>query len=93
MSGPSEPFARDFANDSPPKKTSYVPVPEGMEVPMCFCGDLCRIRRSDDYSDTYGRRIFICDNYEYDPPKNFRQGYDKVYLLFIQIIPLFHFKY
>ncbi|CAN6291996.1 unnamed protein product [Urochloa humidicola] len=27
-------------------------VPEGVHVPMCFCGDL-----------------FMCDNFEYDPPK------------------------
>ena len=44
-----------------------------MEVPMCFCSDLCRAVKSDDYSDTYGRRVFICDNYECDPPKNFRR--------------------
>uniref|UniRef100_A0A0D9XIK7 Uncharacterized protein n=1 Tax=Leersia perrieri TaxID=77586 RepID=A0A0D9XIK7_9ORYZ len=58
----------------PRKRKSYVSVPQGMEVSMCFCADLCRIVKSNDNSDTYGRRIFICDNYEYDPPTDFRWG-------------------
>uniref|UniRef100_A0A0D9VVP5 Uncharacterized protein n=1 Tax=Leersia perrieri TaxID=77586 RepID=A0A0D9VVP5_9ORYZ len=72
MSGPSEPDPPPPANDPPPKK-SYDPVPEGMEVPMCLC--VCRIcTSSDDYSDTYERMIFIYNNYEYDPPKDFQRG-------------------
>uniref|UniRef100_A0A0D9XY32 Uncharacterized protein n=1 Tax=Leersia perrieri TaxID=77586 RepID=A0A0D9XY32_9ORYZ len=45
-----------------------------MEVPMCFCGDLCRIIKSDDYSNTYSKMIFIYENYEYNPPKDFRRA-------------------
>uniref|UniRef100_A0A0D9WXF8 Uncharacterized protein n=1 Tax=Leersia perrieri TaxID=77586 RepID=A0A0D9WXF8_9ORYZ len=51
-----------------------------MQVPMCFWGDLCRIGASNDYSDTYGRRIIICNNYDYDPPKDFQRGENKQWI-------------
>lgn len=46
-----------------------VTVPEGVNVPMCFCGDLCKLVRCKVLGDYYGMRFFMCDNYEYDPPK------------------------
>ncbi|CAN6356430.1 unnamed protein product [Urochloa humidicola] len=44
-------------------------VPEGVHVPMCFCGDLCKLMKSKVLGVYYGMRFFMCDNFEYDPPK------------------------
>ncbi|XP_039773870.1 uncharacterized protein LOC120641715 isoform X1 [Panicum virgatum] len=51
------------------------PVPQGVQVPMCFCGSLCKLMESKVLGDDFGRRFFICENYEYDPPKCY--GKDK----------------
>uniref|UniRef100_A0A0D9X5V4 Uncharacterized protein n=1 Tax=Leersia perrieri TaxID=77586 RepID=A0A0D9X5V4_9ORYZ len=59
---------RDY---TPPKRKAPTTSPEGIEVPMCFCGDLCQVVKSDEYSDTYGRKVFLCDNYDYEPPRIF----------------------
>ncbi|CAO2163932.1 unnamed protein product [Urochloa humidicola] len=36
---------------------------------MCFCGDLCKLMKSKVLCVYYGMRFFMCDNFEYDPPK------------------------
>ncbi|CAO2162699.1 unnamed protein product [Urochloa humidicola] len=36
---------------------------------MCFCGDLCKPMKSEVLGVYYGMRFFMCDNFEYDPPK------------------------
>ncbi|CAN6209843.1 unnamed protein product [Urochloa humidicola] len=46
-----------------------VVVPEGVHVPMCFCGDLCKLVQSKVLGVYYGMRFFMCDNFDYDPPK------------------------
>src|SRR6185295_19989403 len=51
------------------------PVPEGMQVPMCFCGSLCKLMKSKVLGDFFGMRFFMCENYAHDPPK--RRGQDK----------------
>ena len=51
------------------------PVPQGVQVPMCFCGSLCKLMESKVLGDDFGRRFFMCENYEFDPPK--RYGKDK----------------
>ena len=42
---------------------------------MCFCGLLCKLMESKVLGDDFGRRFFMFENYEYDPPK--RYGKDK----------------
>ena len=42
---------------------------------MCFCGSLCKLMESKVLDDDFDRRFFMCENYEYDPPK--RYGKDK----------------
>ena len=42
---------------------------------MCFCGSLCKLMEFKVLGDDFGMRFFMCDNYEYDPPK--RYGKDK----------------
>ncbi|CAO2144009.1 unnamed protein product [Urochloa humidicola] len=44
-------------------------VPEGVDVPMCFYGDLCKLTKSEVLGVYYGMRFFMCDNFEYDSPK------------------------
>ena len=51
------------------------PVPQKVQVPMCFCGSLCKLMESKVLGDDFGRRFFMCENYEFDPPK--RYGKDK----------------
>jgi len=53
-------------------------VPEGIDVPMCFCGSLCKFMQSEILGDDYGMRFFMCENYEYDPPKRYGKDRAKV---------------
>ena len=54
------------------------PVTQGVQVPMCFCGLLCKLMESKVLGDDFGRRFFMCDNYEYDPPKHYGKDKPKV---------------
>ena len=65
--------------------SSYIPwnkmratVPEGIQVPMCFCGSLCKLMESKVLGDDYDMRLFMCENYEYDPPKRYSKDRAKV---------------
>ena len=53
-------------------------IPEGTDVPMCFCGSLCELMKSDVLGDDYRMRFFMCENYEYDPPKRYGKNRAKV---------------
>ncbi|CAN6213279.1 unnamed protein product [Urochloa humidicola] len=55
--------------DFPRWRKVIADVPEGVHVPMCFCGDLCKLMKSKVLGVYYGMRFFMCDNFEYDPPK------------------------
>ncbi|RLM73681.1 uncharacterized protein C2845_PM15G13590 [Panicum miliaceum] len=50
-------------------------VPQGIQVPMCFCDSLCNVMESKVLGDDFGMRFFMCENYEYNPPK--RRGKDR----------------
>ena len=65
--------------------STYIPwskceatVPEGIDVPMCFCCSLCKFMQSVVLGDDYGMRFFMCENYEYDPPKRYVKDRAKV---------------
>ena len=45
---------------------------------MCFCGSLCKLMQSTVLGDDFGMRFFMCDNYEYDPPKRYGNNRAKV---------------
>ena len=45
---------------------------------MCFNGLLCKLMESKVLGDDFGRRFFMCDNYEYDPPKRYVKDKPKV---------------
>ena len=54
----------------PPVRTgdAYVPLPlpSGVPVPMCFCGDPCKVDMSIE-ENTYRQRYWMCANYAFDP--------------------------
>ena len=52
--------------------STYIPwnkvtetVPQGAQVPMCFCGFLCKLMKSRVLGDDFGKRFFMCENYEF----------------------------
>ena len=73
--------------------SNYIPwskaaatIPEGINVPMCFYGSLCKFMKSEILGDDYGMRFFMCENYEYDPPKRYGKDRAKVapeHMLFV----------
>ncbi|CAN6372632.1 unnamed protein product [Urochloa humidicola] len=52
-------------------KKVTVPVPQGIYVPMCFCGDNCKLVQCRVLGFAYGMRFFMCNNYAHDPIKPF----------------------
>ena len=34
---------------------NYLPPPSGVFVPMCFCGDACKVAKSDE-EETYNQK-------------------------------------
>ena len=62
----------------PPVRTGdafvRLPLPSGVPVPMCFCGDPCKVDVSVE-EDTYRQRYWMCANYAFDPtPRQIRIG-------------------
>ena len=43
-----------------------LPLPSGVPVPMCFCGDPCKVAKSDE-EDTYRQRYLMCVNFAFEP--------------------------
>ncbi|TVU00337.1 hypothetical protein EJB05_54232, partial [Eragrostis curvula] len=39
----------------------------GFIAPMCLCGTPCRLVKSLVLGDDYGKRLWMCKNYQYDP--------------------------
>ena len=47
------------------------PLPSGVPVPICFCGDTCKV----DVSVEEEQRYWMCANYAFDPtPRQIRIG-------------------
>ena len=65
--------------------STYIPwikvratVPQGIQVPMCFCGSLCKLMEAKVLGNNFGMRFFMCENYEYDPHKHYGKDRAKV---------------
>ena len=61
-----------FGKSSKPKVRvgnayARLPLPSGVSVPMCFCGDPCKVANSEE-EKTYNQRYWMCENYAFDPP-------------------------
>uniref|UniRef100_A0A8I7BF96 Uncharacterized protein n=1 Tax=Hordeum vulgare subsp. vulgare TaxID=112509 RepID=A0A8I7BF96_HORVV len=53
-----------------PKKMKSASLPRGVEAVRCWCGDLCKVKEVEDFSDWLGMKFFMCANYESDPPES-----------------------
>ena len=49
-----------------------LPLSSGVPVPMCFCGNPCKVAKFDE-EDTYRQRYWMCSNFAFEP--TFRQRY------------------
>ncbi|TVU32698.1 hypothetical protein EJB05_24442 [Eragrostis curvula] len=56
----------EFPND-PPHNKETLPLGDGFIAPMCICGTPCKLVKSLVLGDDYGKRLWICKNYQYDP--------------------------
>jgi hypothetical protein len=43
-----------------------LPLPSDVPVPICFCGDPCKVAKSDE-EDTYRQRHWMCSNFAFEP--------------------------
>ena len=43
-----------------------LPLPSGVSLPMCFCGDPSKVAKSDE-EDTYRQRYWMCSNFAFEP--------------------------
>jgi hypothetical protein len=48
------------------ERTDNVEVPQGIDTPMCFCGDNCKLVRCKVLGYAYGMRFFMWANYAHD---------------------------
>jgi hypothetical protein len=48
------------------KRKDNVEVPQGIDTPMCLCGDNCNLVRCKRLGYAYGMRFFMCANYAHD---------------------------
>jgi hypothetical protein len=48
------------------KSKDNVEVPKGIETPICFFGDNCKLVRCKILGYVYGMRFFMCANYVHD---------------------------
>ena len=66
-------------------ESTYIPrskvtatVPQRVQVAMCFYGSLCKLMKSKVLGDDICMRFFMCENYEYNPPKHYGKDRAKV---------------
>ena len=51
-----------------------LPLPSGVPVPMCFCGDPCKVEKSEE-EETFRQRYWMCANFAFGPtPQQIRIG-------------------
>jgi hypothetical protein len=49
------------------KRKDNIKVPKGIDTPMCFYGDKCKLVRCTVLGHAYGMTFFMCVNYADDP--------------------------
>nr|AVY91704.1 hypothetical protein Shy3280Sca011_036 [Saccharum hybrid cultivar SP80-3280] len=56
-------------------ESPYVPkpLPSGVPIPMCFCGDPCKVDISEDEA-TYKQRYWMCSNFTWEPTERQRRS-------------------
>ena len=74
------------------KRKDNVEVPKGIDTPMCFCGDNCKLVSCTVQGYAYGMRFFMCANYAHDPIQPFdRNLRAKVRTYYISRLFICHF--
>jgi hypothetical protein len=43
---------------------THLPLSGGVPVPMCYCGNPCKVVKSDE-EETYNQKYWMCDNYAF----------------------------
>jgi hypothetical protein len=67
-----------------------LPLPSGVPVLMCFCGDPCKVAKSDK-KESYNQRYWICKNYAFNPtPRQIRIGLLVRIFIFYNIFTVIH---
>jgi hypothetical protein len=67
------------------------PLPSGVPIPMCFCGDLCKVDISEDEA-TYKQRYWMCFNFAWEPTERQRRSTFIVRNCYCLLINLCHMK-
>jgi hypothetical protein len=68
------------------------PLPSGVPIPMCFCGDPCKVEISEDEA-TYKQRYWMCSNFAWEPTERQRRSTFIVRNCFCLLINLCHMKF
>uniref|UniRef100_A0ACD5YNP6 Uncharacterized protein n=1 Tax=Avena sativa TaxID=4498 RepID=A0ACD5YNP6_AVESA len=53
--------------DYRPRNMKDASLPPGVEHLRCWCGTLCKVKESTNFSDKMDMKFFMCSNYQYDP--------------------------
>lgn len=43
-----------------------LPLPSGVPVPMCYCGDPCKVAKSEEV-ETFRQTYWMCANFAFEP--------------------------
>jgi hypothetical protein len=75
-------------------ESPYVPnlLPSGVPIPMCFCGDPCKVDISEDEA-TYKQRYWMYSNFAWEPTECQRRSIFIVRNCFCLLINLCHMKF
>jgi hypothetical protein len=75
-------------------ESPYVPkpLPSGVPIPMCFCGDPCKVDIFEDEA-TYKQRYWMCSNFAWESTERQRRGTFIVRNCFCLLINLCHMKF
>jgi hypothetical protein len=68
------------------------PLPSGVLIPMCFCGDPCKVDISEDEA-TYKQRYWMYSNFVWEPTERQRRSTFIVRNCFCLLINLCHMKF
>jgi hypothetical protein len=68
------------------------PLPSGVPIPMCLCGDPCKVDISENEA-TYKQRYWMCSNFAWEPTEHQRRSTFIVKICFCLLIHLCLMKF
>jgi hypothetical protein len=51
-------------------KAKDASLPPGVTAERCWCDHLAKVKQVKDFSNWFGMQIFMCTNYDHDPPQS-----------------------